>query len=229
LILNQHGVCDTFARGFALSYNQDAGFPNFGKEEDKVWTMIDGKIVETWYMCCPAIPDARCTGNAKQPSWVSSYSLPQSAQKPPLVKPIEYPSYIYTPNNIKSPIGWSYRAVLRKRGLWSGEECFNEDLVKPLKNVTNFDLRKLEKREEKNESPQNQKKLLSLENINFEGEKKEIDSPRSLQACEELGILPEELFHVNFEDFVKSHPEMVNLSKSVLNLRLIILKHIDVN
>lgn len=60
---------------------------------------------------------------------------------------------------------------------------------------------------------------MSLENIDFDGEKKEINSPRSLKACEELGILPEELFQVNFEEFIKKHPDMINLSKEVLTIR----------
>ena len=64
-----------------------------------------------------------------------------------------------------------------------------------------------------------QKQLLSLENTNFEGQKRELNSPRSLKACEELGILPEELFHKNFEEFINNNPDMVNLPKDILEVR----------
>ena len=64
-----------------------------------------------------------------------------------------------------------------------------------------------------------QKQLLSLENTDFEGQKRELNSPRSLKACEELGILPEELFHKNFEEFINNNPDMVNLPKDILEVR----------
>ncbi|ORX42094.1 hypothetical protein BCR36DRAFT_167234 [Piromyces finnis] len=114
--------------------------------------MIDGQFVEEWFMCCDAIPSSRCTGNNVQPAWVNSYKFPSGAQRAPLVKEVEYPSWIFTPSNMKNSIGWNYNSYLRKRGVWSGEECFNEDLVKPNANVTNFDLRKIEKRDEDEEN-----------------------------------------------------------------------------
>ena len=60
---------------------------------------------------------------------------------------------------------------------------------------------------------------MSVENVDFEKQRKEIDSPRSLQACEDLGILPEELFHKTFEEFIKEHPDIINLSQEVLKIR----------
>lgn len=60
---------------------------------------------------------------------------------------------------------------------------------------------------------------MSIEDIDFEGQKKEIDSPRSLKACEDLGILPEELFHKKFDDFVKEHPDIINLPIEALKIR----------
>ena len=58
-----------------------------------------------------------------------------------------------------------------------------------------------------------------MENANFDGPIKEIDSPRSLQACEELGILPEELFYQNFDEFLNNNPDMITLSKDILKKR----------
>ena len=59
-----------------------------------------------------------------------------------------------------------------------------------------------------------------MDNINFEGSKKEINSPRSLQACDELGILPEELFSENMDEFLNKNPDMINLPKDILRTRL---------
>ena len=58
-----------------------------------------------------------------------------------------------------------------------------------------------------------------MEDIDFEKQRKEIDSPRSLQACEDLGILPEELFHKTFEEFIKEHPDIINFPQEVLKIR----------
>jgi len=125
-----------------MSYGGDGGFPGFGKEPDKIWTLIDGKLVEEWYMCTPGIPGARCQDlsqqHATKPSWVDSYNFPSTVPKPPLAQVVEYPSYIYTPGNIAGDVQWNYRKELRRRGLYSGEECLNEDLVKPIANLTNY-------------------------------------------------------------------------------------------
>ena len=60
---------------------------------------------------------------------------------------------------------------------------------------------------------------MSLEDIDFNGVRREIDSPRSLKACEELGILPEELFQIKFDEFIKNSTDMINLSKDAMHLR----------
>jgi len=144
LVVDQHGVCDLFARAYAASYGKSSGLPGFGKEPDKIWTLIDGELKEEWYMCTPDIPSSRCSNLAdqhkEQPKWVASYSFPQTPIKAPLPQVVEYPSYIYTPGNIAGNIHWNYRTELRRRGLWSGEECFNTDLVEPLFNVTDYDV-----------------------------------------------------------------------------------------
>ena len=48
---------------------------------------------------------------------------------------------------------------------------------------------------------------------------RDITSPRSLQACEELGIIPEELFFENEEELLKKHPEMISLPKDIFKIR----------
>jgi hypothetical protein len=153
LIVNQHGVCDSFIKAYAMSYGKKSDFEFFGKFADKVWTMIDGEFVEEWYMCCDEIA-ARCTDKSQQPAWVTANVPPQSPQKPPLKKGIEYPSYIYTPQNYGQ--SWNMNSYLRKRGLYSGEECFNQDLVQPFENITEYDLRNLEKRTDDSKKNENQ-------------------------------------------------------------------------
>jgi len=136
-----------------MSYGKKSDFEFFGKFADKVWTMIDGEFVEEWYMCCDEIA-ARCTDKSQQPAWVTANVPPQSPQKPPLKKGIEYPSYIYTPQNYGQ--SWNMNSYLRKRGLYSGEECFNQDLVQPFENITEYDLRNLEKRTDDSKKNENQ-------------------------------------------------------------------------
>jgi len=139
LVVDQHGVCDLFARAYAASYGKKSDFKGFGKEADKIWTLIDGEIKEEWYMCTPGIPGARCSDLSKQhaekPSWVDSYHFPQTTPKDPLPQVVEYPSYIYTPGNIAGDIQWNYRKELRRRGVNIGEDCINEDLVRPGNNT----------------------------------------------------------------------------------------------
>ena len=60
---------------------------------------------------------------------------------------------------------------------------------------------------------------MSLEDIDFDCEKKELDSPRSLKACEELGILPKELYHKDLQEFIRDNPDMINLSREILSIR----------
>ena len=60
---------------------------------------------------------------------------------------------------------------------------------------------------------------MSLEDIDFDCEKKELDSPRSLKACEELGVLPKELYHKDLQEFIRDNPDMINLSREILSIR----------
>ena len=63
-------------------------------------------------------------------------------------------------------------------------------------------------------------KLLSILDVNFESKKKEIlDSPRSLEACRQLGILPDELYFQDFETFLRMNPEVIGLPKDIQKIR----------
>jgi len=174
LVVNQHGVCNTLIKGLAMAYGKSVDVNKFGKDEDRIWTMIDGEFVEEWFMCCSPITNkqkARCSQG--QPEWSKTYQFKGgNQQKPPIVREIEYPSYIFTPSNERNSIGWNYNSYLRKRGVWSGEECFNEDLVKPYVNVTNFDLRKRsedeQQKEKNNETVDNENDKSNKDEINDE-------------------------------------------------------------
>lgn len=158
LIVNQHAVIGAIIKAAQMTHNKPVIEYDFTHEEDKVWAMIDGDIVEEWYMCCPALPPgiARCSPKT-EPSWLASNPIPQ-LQREPLNKGIEYPSYIYTPQNVGGKINWNLNHILRKRGVPPGDECVNEDLRKlPHKNLTNFDLRKMNKINKREENIENEK------------------------------------------------------------------------
>ena len=61
--------------------------------------------------------------------------------------------------------------------------------------------------------------MLSILDINFENQKDAITSPRSLEACRQLGIIPNELYFQDFETYVKLNPEVIGLPKDIQKLR----------
>ena len=46
-----------------------------------------------------------------------------------------------------------------------------------------------------------------------------INSPRSLEACRQLGIIPNELYFQDFETYVKMNPEVIALPKEIQKIR----------
>ena len=46
-----------------------------------------------------------------------------------------------------------------------------------------------------------------------------MDSPRSLEACRQLGILPEELYFQDFETYIRMNPEVIGLPKEIQKIR----------
>ena len=44
-------------------------------------------------------------------------------------------------------------------------------------------------------------------------------SPRSLEACRQLGIRPRSLYYIDFETFVKNNPEIIRLKKDIQEKR----------
>ena len=46
-----------------------------------------------------------------------------------------------------------------------------------------------------------------------------MNSPRSLEACRQLGILPEELYFQDMETYIKMNPEVIGLPKDIQKIR----------
>ena len=46
-----------------------------------------------------------------------------------------------------------------------------------------------------------------------------MNSPRSLEACRQLGINPESLYYVKFKTFVRTHPEIIRLNEELQKKR----------
>ena len=46
-----------------------------------------------------------------------------------------------------------------------------------------------------------------------------INSPRSLQACKELGIIPKELYYISLEEYKASNPSLISLVPKALQMR----------
>ena len=55
--------------------------------------------------------------------------------------------------------------------------------------------------------------------MNFNNQNQSLTSPRSLEACKRLGILPQELYYQNFNEYYNSHPELMVLSKEIQKIR----------
>jgi hypothetical protein len=46
-----------------------------------------------------------------------------------------------------------------------------------------------------------------------------INSPRSLKACKELGILPKELYKISIEEYRSQNPTSITLDQKMLQFR----------
>ena len=46
-----------------------------------------------------------------------------------------------------------------------------------------------------------------------------MNSPRSLEACRILGILPESLYYVDFKTYAKNNPEIIRYPKDIQKIR----------
>ena len=72
---------------------------------------------------------------------------------------------------------------------------------------------------ESNEEDQTSKILITVENADFSNKKKLINSPRSLRACQELGILPEELYKLSLDEYKNKNKTSFTLDQKILKMR----------
>ena len=78
-----------------------------------------------------------------------------------------------------------------------------------------------EEQKENNETPQesDSKNLISLDNCDFSNKSNSLNSPRSLKACQRLGIELSELYQLNMDDFKKKYPEVRYLKDDLIKMR----------
>ena len=74
-------------------------------------------------------------------------------------------------------------------------------------------------KKEKKDKQDNVKKIISLDNADFTNNSEMINSPRSLEACRRIGVEPSELYQLNFEQFTKKYPDVINLEKKLFQFR----------
>ena len=55
--------------------------------------------------------------------------------------------------------------------------------------------------------------------IDFNNPKEILNSPRSLEACRQLGVIPNELYFQDFETYTKLNPEVKSLPKEIQKIR----------
>jgi len=68
--------------------------------------------------------------------------------------------------------------------------------------------------------------LITIDNCDFMDRQKRINSPRTLKACEINGVIPEELYFLNYKDYLSAHPEITNLPDEIKRYRFNLLEKI---
>ena len=53
-----------------------------------------------------------------------------------------------------------------------------------------------------------------------------LNSPRSLKVCEKKGVLPEELYHIGYKEYLSIHPEISNLPDDIKRYRFNLLEQL---
>ena len=74
-------------------------------------------------------------------------------------------------------------------------------------------------KEKEKESDNSSPKIISVENADFTNKNKMINSPRSIRACKELGILPSELYQISLEEYKSQNPSSFTLEPNLLKYR----------
>ena len=73
--------------------------------------------------------------------------------------------------------------------------------------------------EEKQILTEENRDLITIENADFSNKKNMINSPRSLKACKELGIIPIELYQISIEEYKSQNPSLFALDQKMLQFR----------
>ena len=51
-----------------------------------------------------------------------------------------------------------------------------------------------------------------------------LNSPRTLEVCRTNGVLPEELYYIEYKDYLSAHPEISNLPEDIKKYRFNLLE-----
>ena len=60
---------------------------------------------------------------------------------------------------------------------------------------------------------------ISVESCDFHNPSQRITSPRSIEACNRLGIDPKELYYIDFGSFLKQHVDLRNAPRQIQQFR----------
>ena len=67
---------------------------------------------------------------------------------------------------------------------------------------------------------------INLENCDFMDKKCILNSPRSLKACQLKGVLPNELYYIDYKEYLDSHLEISNLPEDIKKYRFNLLERL---
>ena len=69
--------------------------------------------------------------------------------------------------------------------------------------------------EETKEKDTKSSNKISLENFNYESKTQRLSSPLSITACKMNGVTESDIVFLSFEDYIRSHPESMNIPKEL--------------
>ena len=85
--------------------------------------------------------------------------------------------------------------------------------------ISNRMFRKKQEGNEENDNEINSLNIVSIENVDLTKRNQTINSPRTLEACNKLGVQPSELYQLTLDQFKKKYPDAIGLSEKILQYR----------
>ena len=66
--------------------------------------------------------------------------------------------------------------------------------------------------------------MITIENCDFMDKEEKLNSPRTLKACRTNGVIPEELYHIDYKQYLSVHPEISSLPEEIKRYRFNLLE-----